>query len=246
MPIHDWSRVEAGIFHDFHHAWIEEIKRALNGGILSGEYYALAEQHTSRYGPDVLTLQGPSDNGDSVASSSDDGGVLVAAPKLQVTAEGEIDYYRRKQNAIAIRHVSGDRIVAMVEIVSPGNKSSQSALRAFVEKASELLQNRIQLLVIDLHVPTPRDPHGVHGAIWEETCGQSYTAPKDKPLTQASYEVDLSVRAYVVPIAVGDMLTEMPLFLKFGVHVVLPLEATYQAAWQAVPRRWRNVLEHPA
>ena len=28
MPIHDWSRVDAGIFHDFHHAWIEQIKRA--------------------------------------------------------------------------------------------------------------------------------------------------------------------------------------------------------------------------
>ena len=25
MPVHDWSRVDAGIFHHFHHAWIEEI-----------------------------------------------------------------------------------------------------------------------------------------------------------------------------------------------------------------------------
>jgi len=30
MPIHDWTRVEAGIFHLFHHAWITEIARALN------------------------------------------------------------------------------------------------------------------------------------------------------------------------------------------------------------------------
>ncbi len=57
MPIHDWSRVEAGIFHDFHHAWIEEIKRALNAGLLPSEYYAMAEQHTAAFGPDVLTLQ---------------------------------------------------------------------------------------------------------------------------------------------------------------------------------------------
>ena len=57
MPIHDWSRVDAGIFHHFHHAWIEEIARALNRGVLPGEYYAMAEQHTSQFGPDVLTLQ---------------------------------------------------------------------------------------------------------------------------------------------------------------------------------------------
>jgi len=32
MPIHDWSRVDTGIFHDFHHAWIEEIKRFSTAG----------------------------------------------------------------------------------------------------------------------------------------------------------------------------------------------------------------------
>ena len=30
MPIHDWTRVDAGIFHAFHHDWITEIARALN------------------------------------------------------------------------------------------------------------------------------------------------------------------------------------------------------------------------
>lgn len=39
MPIHDWSHVEAGIFHDFHHAWIEEIKRSLNTGLLPDDFY---------------------------------------------------------------------------------------------------------------------------------------------------------------------------------------------------------------
>ncbi len=60
MPIHDWTRVDAGIFHDFHHSWIEEIKRALNRGLLPGVYYALAEQITGNLGPGVLTLHYPS------------------------------------------------------------------------------------------------------------------------------------------------------------------------------------------
>lgn len=33
MPVHDWTRVEAGIFHDFHTAWIPELRRALNGSL---------------------------------------------------------------------------------------------------------------------------------------------------------------------------------------------------------------------
>jgi hypothetical protein len=34
MPVHDWTRVGDGIFHDFHHSWIEETKRVLNTGLL--------------------------------------------------------------------------------------------------------------------------------------------------------------------------------------------------------------------
>ena len=38
-----------------------------------------------------------------------------------------------------IRHVSGDRIVALIELVSPGNKAARFALRTFVDKAVERL-----------------------------------------------------------------------------------------------------------
>lgn len=57
MPIHDWTRVDAGIFHHFHHGWITEIARALNRGLLPPEYYALAEQRAAGFGPDVLAPQ---------------------------------------------------------------------------------------------------------------------------------------------------------------------------------------------
>jgi len=38
MGTHDWTRVASGIFHDFHHEWISEIKRALNRGLLPEDY----------------------------------------------------------------------------------------------------------------------------------------------------------------------------------------------------------------
>ena len=55
MPIHDWSRVDAGIFHDVHLSWIAQLKGALNRGLLSPEYYVLAEQTAGGLGPAVLT-----------------------------------------------------------------------------------------------------------------------------------------------------------------------------------------------
>ncbi len=251
MPIHDWSKVDSGIFHHFHHGWIEEIARALNGGVLPDDYYAMAEQHTSHFGPDVLTLQsrsiGESDDDEQRLGrngpGSNDGGVIVSSPRARFAGETDLEFYRRKQNVVAVRHVSGDRLVAIVEFVSPGNKSSQAVFRKFVDKAVELLSQDIHLLVLDLVAPTRRDPHGIHGAIWEALTGEEYQAPAGKPLTLAAYEAEMGVRAFVEAVAVGDTLPEMPLFLRAGGHVPVDLESTYQIAWEAVPRRWRSVIE---
>ncbi len=251
MPIHDWSKVDAGIFHHFHHGWIEEIARALNRGVLPRDYYAMAEQHTSHFGPDVLTLQsrlqeqGAQEEVEpiTVRSPGTDGGVIIAAPKARLAGETDLEFYRRKQNVVAVRHVSGDRLVAIVEIVSPGNKSSRAVFRKFVNKAVELLSQDIHLLILDLIPPTRRDPNGIHGAIWEALTDEEYKAPPGKPLTLAAYEADAGVRAFVEQVAVGDVLPEMPLFLKAGGHVPVALESTYQSAWDAVPLRWRSVIE---
>jgi hypothetical protein len=154
-------------------------------------------------------------------------------------------FYRRKQKSVAVRHVSGDRIVAMVEVVSPGNKSSRRALRAFVEKAAALLDAQIHLLVIDPHPPGRRDPYGIHPAIWEEIAGEEHTAAEDRRLTLAAYESGLTVRAYVIHFRVGDALSDMPLFLEPQKAVTMPLEGTYMAAFAEVPRRRRRVLDAP-
>src|SRR5262245_52842362 len=121
MPIHDWAQVPNGIFHHFHHRWLSAISDELNGGRLPGDYYALAEQVAGGLGPDVLTLEYLPSGGDGA------GGKVVA-----------------------IRYASGDRVVAVIEVVSPANKDSRDGLRAFVSKATELLEAGIHLLVIDL------------------------------------------------------------------------------------------------
>jgi Protein of unknown function (DUF4058) len=247
MPVHDWTRVDAGVYHAFHHRWISAISDALNEGILPPDYYALPEQHAAGFGPDVLSLQGAPENEEdgsaTTASNGGNSGLLVAVPQLSLTAETDMEFYRRKQTPVVVRHVSGDRVVAMVEIVSPGNKSTRNALRSFVEKAAELLNKRVHLLIIDVFPPGPRDPQGIHAAIWDEIAGQEYTLPLGQPLTLAAYETALTVRAYVRNVAVESSLPEMPLFLEPNGSVQIPLEATYHTAFAAMPRRWRRVLE---
>src|SRR5207245_700876 len=139
------------------------------------------------------------------------GVTLQVRPQTRFTAETDAEFYRRKKSSIAVHHVSGDRIVAMVEIVSPGNKSSRNGFRAFVDKACELLEHRIHLLLVDPFPPGRRDPNGIHAAIWEEVQDDPFPLPADKPLTLVAYECDLTTRAYIEPVAVGDVLPAMPL-----------------------------------
>lgn len=244
MPMHDWTRVAAGIFHAFHHDWITEMARALNGGLLPEDYYALPEQQAAGFGPDVLALQSPSANEGEAATSSGSTTTLVRTrPQSQFRAETDTEFYRRKKSSIVVRHVSGDRIVAMLEVVSPGNKASRHALRAFVDKACELLEHRIHLLIVDPFPPGPRDPNGIHAAIWEEVQDKPFVLPENKPLTLVAYECGSTTQAHIEPLAVGDPLPDMPLFLEPGGHVLVPLESTYQTAFAGMPRRWRTVLE---
>ncbi len=253
MPIHDWTRVEAGIFHHFHQRWIGAITDVLNQRLLPKDFYALAEQQGAGFEPDVLTLKAtetwehddlaPRSAGPDEGNNAAIGGVLTAPPRVRLTAETDLDFYRRKQNVVAVRHVSGDHLVAVIEIVSKGNKSGRKAFDDFVRKAAELLSHQVHVLILDLQPTTSRDPQGIHGAIWDEVAGQEYVRPADKPLTLAAYESGAGVRAFVEPIGVGDTLIDMPLFLDPGQYVEVPLEETYDLAFDSVPRRWRTILE---
>jgi hypothetical protein len=248
MPIHDWTKVTAGTFHAFHVAWIAEIQRALNAGLLPASYYALAEQVATQIIPDVLTLQDIGTAGGFTPDESPeagDGGLAVATVAPAVTlrdtiSEAMLLAARRRQ--MVIRHTTGDRIVALLEIVSSGNKEKSGAIDQFVEKAAGALDQNLHLQVIDLFPPGPFDSDGIHGVLWSRL-GGSYQQPPDKPLTLAAYAASGAVTCYVEPTAVGTKLIDMPLFLTPERYVNVPLEQTYLAAYEGLPRRWKNVLE---
>lgn len=250
MSVHDWTRVEAGIFHDFHVAWIPEIRTALNGGLLPEGYYALAEQHAGEAIPDVLALHASTQ--DRVTHDwpplPDAGGVAVAdAPprtRRKQTIQTETLIRRR---SLAIRHVSGHRLVALIEIVSPGNKDRRRHVAEFADKVAEALELGVHVLLVDLLPPSPHDPEGMHGVILQEldSHAEPYELPHEEPLTLASYAAGPPVEIYLEHLAVGGVLPDMPLFLTPDRYINVPLQMTYQAAYRGMPAFWRDVLEQP-
>jgi hypothetical protein len=240
MPIHDWTRVDSGTFHDFHQGWTIEIRRKLNRGLLPPGYYsAVTDSRVSGWEPDVVTIQG--------SGSSAPGGLAVAdtPPRARQIAriESESGAYARKANRVTIRHELG-HVVAVIEVVSPGNKDSVHATRSFTAKAIEFLQSGVNLVVIDLFPPTPRDPEGIHKVIWGELTDEPFEPlPPNKPLTVASYCAADGITAYVDPVSVEDCLPDTPLFLAPGWYINIPLEATYEASWAETPQLIRDLVE---
>ena len=241
MPVHDWTRVDDGVFHDFHCSWVVEIKRTLKRGLLPEGYYVMAEQRGGDVGaPDVLTLQ---------AAGADESGPLSGTATLTDTAPAVqtrttiARSYARLQRTLVVRHTSDDRIVAMIEVMSRGNKSSRHAVRSLLDKAVAALDAGVHLLLIDVHPPGPRDPAGVHGLLLGEIGTEELALDPTRPLTAAAYVGGGDVKAFVTHFAVGQPVPTMPLFLTRENFVSLPLEPAYSAAWEDVPPQYQAMLQ---
>jgi hypothetical protein len=249
MPMHDWTRVDAGTYHDFHHSWTAVLKGKLNELLPSG-YYAMAELRTDGPIPDVVTLatgvQDQPEMGPSSGELRDEGGVAIAEarPKARLAGTAFNDEYAAKQNRIVVRTSAGKRVVAVVEIVSPGNRGSDWSVRNFVEKCRSLMAKGVHLLIVDPFPPDRRAPEGLHALIFGGSSENTRGPRADRSSSFVSYECREEIRAYLETIAIGEPLPEMPVFLlpREG-FVEVPLEETYAATWRATPAEVRGEIE---
>jgi hypothetical protein len=253
MPVHDWTRVDAGILHAFHTGWVAALQNTLNDGLLTGGYYALAEQHAGRSIADLLTLHASvSPRGPlplPLPPAPDTGGLAVAEAPPRTRRKHTVDpAFLLRRRSLAVRHVSGHRLVALVEIVSPANKDRARHVEEFTDKVLSALNVGLHVLLVDLFPPGPRDPDGLHGILLRqlEDSDERYELPGAEPLTLASYAAGPQVEIYLEHVAVGTALPEMPLFLRPDRYVNVPLEPTCQAAYRGLPAFWREVLEAPS
>lgn len=254
MPLHDWTKVDAGTFHAFHVAWCGRLMGALNNGALPGGYYAMAEQHGGRLIADVLTLQSnapasPTGNGSPVA-------VVKAPPRTSKRFVLDSGYVS-KRRTIAVRHVSNHRLVAVIEIISRANKDRDASIRTFASKMGELLAAGCHALIVDVFPPGKSDPRGLAESILEffdpgfsateEEGAAEGSGPTRPPVPAgarllASLKSDDPIEAFVENPLVGDPLAEMPLFLSSHYYIDTPLETTYTAAFAEMPAIHREAL----
>jgi hypothetical protein len=220
----------------------------LNDGRLPEGYYTLSEQRVSGRDPDVLTLELSDQPEHDWSGNGDDRTAVLAVktkpPKVRYTAQSDGNHYATKADRVSIHHDSNDRLVAFIEIVSPGNKDCRLATDQFLKMLRDAFDLDCHLMVLDLFPPGSRDPHGLHFAFGTDWCGDApMSVTAEWSLGMSAYCRDRISTAYFESIAVGQPIPEMPLFLTSEHYINVPLEETYQATWRGVPNRWKRVIE---
>ncbi len=232
MPLLDHSDPPLSSRHhweSFHVTWASRIADALNEELLPEGYFAEEHAHAgARIEIDVATFT-------EAASAAPTGVVATLTyappmPTLSVPAafpdEFEVRIYEAE---------GGARLVAALELISPGNKDRDAHRRAFATKCAGYLAQGIALIVVD--VVTNRLAN-LHAEIMH-LLGQSREASTQaasslyavayRPLIRDS---EATIEIWVEALAVGRELPTLPLTLNAELVLPIDLEASYSTACQ--------------
>lgn len=212
-------------WESFHHRWANAIADHLDQ-LLPQQFFARVEVHL---GNEVATdvteeerLSPPGANGT--------GGVAVATyipPAATVT----IPTIFPEEAAVEVRSADpAARLLAVIELVSPANKKSPEARRAFVAKAMAYLQHGIGLALVD---PVTDRHFNLHDDLARDLAGNDLFAMAGAPtIYAASYrpiagDTLANVEGWTFPLTVAAPLPTVPLYLRGHGFIPLDLEATY-------------------
>ena len=157
---------------------------ALNEGLLPDGYCALAEQHAGRAIADVLTLHESPEPQKPAWLPPDTGGSQLLKRRRAVWRKQRLEPAAlARRRSLAIRHVSGHRLIALIEIISPANKDRSPHIDELVSKAVSALERGVHVLLIDLFPPGPQGPSGIHGCVVRALApyGEPYDLPPGPP-----------------------------------------------------------------
>jgi hypothetical protein len=222
-------------WESFHAAWAGSIADLLNRRLLPENYFAEEQTHAgTRIEIDVATFENQQ-NG----TSEEPGRTATLAPP-QTWAPPAPAFVMPgvrpdRFEVLVFQDEGGARLVAAVELVSPGNKDRPEQRRAFAIKCASYLSQGVGLIVID--IVTSRQAN-LHNEIVRLTDGTAaFLLHEDTSLYGVAYrplrrDGTEQIDVWPSPLALGGNLPVLPLALGPELSVPLDLEATYTDACQ--------------
>ena len=228
-PLHGPRRWEG-----FHHAWATFIAQQLNQETLPPDYFAESE---ISLGPeleiDVATME-QARPGDGSKS----GGTAVWSPARPRIA-AKVDFAHLDSYEIRVyQDLGGAELRAAIELVSPANKDRAGSRRTFAAKCAGYLRHGIGVVIVD--VVTARAAN-LHAELFDvlEVKGRRVAWASPTGLYAVAYRA-VTVRkhprleAWPEPLALGQVLPIMPLWLALDLCVPVRLEESYLATCRSL------------
>ena len=217
MPLLDHFRPplsERRHWHSFHNSWATYLSSQLNS-LLPDGYFAEANV---RYGIEIDVAAFEASGTAVLASGWTPPPAQASVPIELLGAVVEVGIFSRS---------GGPVLAGAVELISPANKDRQSHRDALVSKCASYLQAGIGLVLVDVVTERSADLH-------RELLGRLGVAdPGPGPvLSGVAYRPverggATALDIWLEPIAIGQRLPTLPLWLRGGLCLPVELEATY-------------------
>jgi hypothetical protein len=207
-------------WHSFHNAWSTYLAEYLNQVLPEG-YFA---EPNVQFGIeiDVATLS------EAIGSSSTQ--AIATSTQWTPRSPSATLPFQPTTDSVEVQIFStqaGPSLVGAIELVSPANKDRPTHRNAFTSKCQTYLQQSIGLVIVDLVTTLSAN---LHNELMQRL--ELQTEPFESDLYAVAYRVaetegksHLSV--WQEPLAVGESLPIVPLFLKSGIFLPLDLDQTY-------------------
>ncbi len=202
--------------------------------ILPPRYHIAPQVHLGKYFEvDIAAYDRTAHGHGPTGADSTEGGLATAVwapPKPTLTLETELpdpdEYEVRIYDA-----EDGQRLVAVIELVSPSNKDRPESRRAFVAKCAALLQQDVCVSIVDLVTVRQFNLYAdLLDLLGRSDPAMGPPAPHLYAVTvrRRNHRPRWTVDTWAHPMRIGDRLPTLPIWLADGEGAMLDLEATYE------------------
>jgi hypothetical protein len=220
-------------WESFHSNWATRLADALTERWLPPNYIAEENAH---FGPSIEIDVATFERETMAAATEGSGGVATAGPKVWAppAADGSFAAVFPDTFEICVLCTdTGPKLVAAIELISPGNKDRASERRAFAIKCASYLYQGISVIIVD--IVTNRRAN-LHNEILElMNGGDSLRLATESHLYAVAYQPLRRGKEDVIdvwrsPLALGHPLPPLPLGLRADLVIAVDFEETYAEA----------------
>jgi hypothetical protein len=229
MPIidHFSPKVRAiSRFHSFYNAWATHIAADLNA--------LLPENFIAEPNVQIGSLVEIDVQADELLD--EDENLLVSRYQIPAAMVSVPASFPDEMEVYIVDLGAARRTVGVIEIVSPANKDRPQHRDTFIAKCLRLISQGISLVIVDIVTVRLFNFHNELMRQLESKEGQ-LPETEEAPLYCSAYRYtlnreDLRVECWAHPLSVGDVLPELPLFIRSEIAVPVRLEQTYMETCQ--------------